>query len=146
MSAAKADFCNSMKAILVDAKQEFRNLRGNFIFEMGEFEGVKKIGRLNNCYTESGDGVATYWCDFCDLPDDAVSAAEELDSLDSALKACLGDTIFLKYRENRAIHYMYTITDDEIKLRYVRIVPRKTTKPIRYCVKLEVSSLDMMPR
>lgn len=141
-SANAGTFCEDLKAVLADADNSFVKLRGDFDFGKDAYVGTLSLGGFGVCQTEEGQGVATYECTKAKLPDEG-AAGMELASAVAQTEACLGQSIRRSVVGGTAssLNFKYQPTADDIRIRWQRIVPRRS--PPFYIVKISVVAVDL---
>lgn len=134
-------FCAGLKTVLADAKNSFSSLRGKFDFSLDEYEGTITLGRLSDCSTESQKGVGNYSC-ASSIPDNEAAAEAEMASIGGEIINCLGKRVKMARSPNKnKLAFKDIQTDDDIAVRYHRIVPR--TRPPFYKITLSIDTVDL---
>lgn len=139
-SSMAADFCPGLKAVVAEAKNSFVPLRGNFSFEDDEYRGKVSMGELSECSTESVDGVGRYSCK-TDLSDDESAAVQKSQDFAKSIAECLGSDIQRVADRVRKLNFKYRPTNDDISVRYQRIVSKRSGA--RYIITLSIDTVDL---
>ena len=143
-STQAASFRESLQGIVNEAGNHFMPIRGAFDFDLDQYAGSITLPPLTDCSTDTDDGVAEYRCQARGLPDDQVNAERIYRQVVSLVTNCLGKNLKDKRRRiESGVYYDYLPTNDQISIRYSRIVPRSGKRPPYYVVSLRVLFVEL---